>query len=789
MADQFDYFEVNRDWKGKWIWKTGEESVLNSFYLIRKEFTFDEQKQVNMFITASSRYRLYINGQYVGYGSLQSNPHYHFYDVRDITALLKKGPNCIGVIVNYVGNDSQPKGGFLCEIIDDNDTVLAASDSTWRIMRANAYAQDTFYFRMAKYNPYQEMFDANNMPLKWSECGFDDSLWEEPIIYKSSSYGSKTGDVPPGVNPWTYLKKRNIPFFPEDDIRYAKSIVKEEEILDVLNRMRSNDLSIILSCAGEKIKYSTISGSENLTGEAGFTIMKNSTMHIENRKESDGIYSPYVILDFGRIITAFVELDVEAPAGAQMDIGYSERLFNGHFNNAIENMFADRLITKKGRQIYRPFTWKAFRYLKIQLHNAFEEVRINSVKAIISTFPYKEKGQFSSSDEKMNKLFDICKYTVRLCSNEFIVDTPWREQGQFTGDVSMVTLGLIYSCFGDTVLPSKYLGQCAEMQTVTGIIPPITNGKVLEYPNLFDYNLHWVNAVYDHYLYTGEEKWIHAYYPHIIKIIYAFLRFCDKYCMLKEVTSMFLDWVKLDTRGECALVNALLYYTLGNVKKMAEIKKDKYIIDLCSEAGEIIRLNYPERFFNEELGVFSDANVDDSLSGSISEHTNCAAILWGLCDRKTAESIIDKLYVQKSIDYIEAQPFFSAVILKALLKLDRMDLAIELIRNRWVKRMVDKGATSTYEEWTKNGSWRDGEQFNLTLRTESHAWSAFPADFLIRYIAGLEIIEPGCGKIKLKPQNPGFDFKSVFPTVKGNVYIECKNGEFDISADEGIVLE
>ena len=42
--------------------------------------------------------------------------------------------------------------------------------------------------------------------------------------------------------------------------------------------------------------------------------------------------------------------------------------------------------------------------------------------------------------------------------------TPWREQGQFLGDVSAVTLGEIYSCFGDTKLPAKYLTQCNAIQ-------------------------------------------------------------------------------------------------------------------------------------------------------------------------------------------------------------------------------------------------------------------------------------------------------------------------------------
>ena len=102
--------------------------------------------------------------------------------------------------------------------------------------------------------------------------------------------------------------------------------------------------------------------------------------------------------------------------------------------------------------------------------------------------------------------------------------------------------------------------------------------------------------------------------------------------------------------------------------------------------------------------------------------------------------------------------------------------------------MVAKGATSVYEEWYQNGSWREGV-FSGFMRTHSHAWSACPADFLIRTVLGLEILEPGCRRLRVSPRKTAFDYRVAFPTPLGLVTGECTGGEVKVSADAAIEME
>ena len=93
--------------------------------------------------------------------------------------------------------------------------------------------------------------------------------------------------------------------------------------------------------------------------------------------------------------------------------------------------------------------------------------------------------------------------------------------------------------------------------------------------------------------------------------------------------------------------------------------------------------------------------------------------------------------------------------------------------------MIERIASSTFEEWYINGSWRSGE-FKGFLRTQSHAWSAHPAEFLIKNLIGLEILKPGCSKVRIDPKNVDFDYKVTYPTPQGKIEVEKKEDDIRI---------
>ncbi|MFP4029049.1 MAG: family 78 glycoside hydrolase catalytic domain [Candidatus Brocadiia bacterium] len=771
----------SRKWNAHWIWiEEDSGNTPNSFWLFRREFSLAQiPRKPRAYIAADTRYQLFVNGQFVGRGAPQSQPWFQYYDERNLSKLLREGVNCFGLIVNYVGNMPDTRGGLLLEMVDGSDEMLLKTDSDWRATQARAWDTNMKAYHSNATTPYQESFDARLMPSGWTQPGFDDSSWRGTVALGGE-------ERPPAVPPWVRLVPRDIPFMTAEPI-LPESIAYTEECVDLANRPEQGDLTKGLSMVGNPVQHSEVEGAENLCSEDGETSICCSTKQLNGI--FDGIYDPCVIIDFGRVVTGRPRLEMEGPGGAKVEIGYAERLIDGHFNNMIEGLFADRCILEAGENTYEPFTWKSFRYLKIRVRSCFEPLRIKSLQGVISTYPYDETGTFKSEDEQLEKCWEISRYTLRLCSNEFIMDTPWREQAQWLGDVAGVTLGGIYSCFGDTKLPGKFLRQAAANQQPTGLISNVSNRVNHGWQRTIpDYSLWWIMGLWNHYRFSGQEEWIRYYYPTVRRIIQAFLPYLNEHGLLENMPYwVFVDWADVDKRGECAPLNAVFAGALETAEKMAEMNGDAKSLERYNNLFVGIQANLQDRCYDEEAGCFSDARVDGILSAKHSEHASMAPIRWGLCEESLSHEIIDRLYVDESVGYTEAQPFFSSVVLQALDRAGRFELALKLIRERWGKRMVERGTHSTFEEWYMNGSWRSGE-FKGFMRTKSHAWSAHPAEFLIRNLIGFKIVEAGCGRVKLNPKETEFDYNVTCPTPRGPIQVANSGGEINITVPETVEL-
>ncbi len=780
MQKSFKFTRENKKWNAKWIWADVRGPESNAYYYFRKVFKLPpEGKGYSLCVAADTRYQLFVNGNFVGRGAPQSQPFNQYYDTYDVSDFLGEGRNCVALIVNHVGNMADTRGGLLLEIVDGESHVVACSDDSWRVIRASAWDQETYAVGCNKATPYQEYFDARSVPEGWKKAEFDAGAWQQAAII-----GGRTSDRPPCAGPWSLLVARDIPFMTNTPVS-PERVECVEESLDLENRSRK-DLAPGLSMVGKNIQHSVCDGADNLCSETGSTVVRCSLDHLD--LDFDGVYAPAMVLDFGRIITARTRIHLKGLAGGMIDIGYAERLIDGNFNIAMECEFADRYVMKDGDQVFESFTWKSFRYLKLRFRSCYEPVTLHRVHGMMTTYPYEERGGFSSSDDVLNSVFDISRATIRLCSNEFIMDTPWREQAQWLGDVAQVSLPAIHSCFGDTVLPRKFLLQAGRNQHPTGMISNISNAVGKNWlGSIPDYSLLWIRGLLLQYLYTGDEELLFRLYPQALRILDAHLDYLNADFLIEDMPYwVFIDWADVDKRGICAAYNAVFYEALRCLNALAGYRSDSYSAAIIEEIRRGLKANYHEALFDEKRECYADARIDGAFSEKVSEHSNMAPVWAGLCDADVSRKIISQVFEsEKSRQFTEAQPFFMSVVLSALDRSGRFDLALDLIRTRWGKRMVNKGATSVFEEWYRNGSWRGGF-FRGFMRSCSHAWSACPADFLIRNMLGLKILEPGCRQLLLNPREVDFDYHVVFPTPLGDLTAEWVDGELAVSSPDSI---
>lgn len=159
---------------------------------MRKEFDVEDPAGAVLAICGLGYYEVYINGEKVGDHRL--DPIVSVYDKRalyvtyDVSSMLKKGRNAIGVVLGTGWFDIHTMGPWVLEYapwrdntkmrleIRNADGLLVSSKEGWKITRNGPIVYDALRAG--------EHYDARKELTGWSETGYDDSAWEEARIVR-----------------------------------------------------------------------------------------------------------------------------------------------------------------------------------------------------------------------------------------------------------------------------------------------------------------------------------------------------------------------------------------------------------------------------------------------------------------------------------------------------------------------------------------------------------------------------------------------------------------------------
>jgi hypothetical protein len=201
-----------KKWVAKWIWCEGEAVPQNFYLYCRKSFTLEgKASDATVDVTADSRYKLFVNGKFVGRGPARCDQRWEYYDTYDLRKFLHPGENVISAIVHQYGAPSHSytlgRGGFFLqgEVREGSArSVRLDSDESWRLLPAPPWDRESVRTCVAVM--WQEIYDARQEPRGWQETGFDGSGWQRPVILGT-----------PPVLPWENLVARDIPFLLEEE--------------------------------------------------------------------------------------------------------------------------------------------------------------------------------------------------------------------------------------------------------------------------------------------------------------------------------------------------------------------------------------------------------------------------------------------------------------------------------------------------------------------------------------------------------------------------------------------
>ena len=481
----------------------------------------------------------------------------------------------------------------------------------------------------------------------------------------------------------------------------------------------------------------------------------------------------FVVLDFGRefngairLLTQVIdggECKVRIRTGESVSESYAEL---GEKNAGNHHTLRDVVVTIPMYSDME-FLQTGFRFARID----FLEDKTVLVKAILATEIRRDltpTGSFVCNDERVNKIFNVAAETLQLCMQTYIWDGIKRDRLVWIGDMHPETTGIACLFGSDKSIESSldYIRDRTPLPAWMNNIPT--------------YTAWWIVILHDYYEQNGNKEYLKRngeYLKGALNMLNDVVREDGTIAM---DASFLFDWPSHETPDEIIGVYAL------------------WVLAAKKSRGLLTELGEDTAVCDEMLAKLGKNHL---LTGEKQKQCEAFLVYAGV---KPAAEAYDFLVKNGAEGF---STFLSYYILSAIADSGNAEQAVKLMKE-FYGAMLDMGATTFWEDFNlgmvKNSAPIDrlpvngehdvhgdfGKYCYLGFRHSlCHGWSCGPVQFLIKKIGGIEILEAGCKKMRVKPKTAGFTHYEIkYPTPLGIVEINLNNGKFDIKVPNGVTL-
>jgi len=743
--------EGPKRWQAEWIAPAGAEQPAATYFYARSRFSWQPGSAPGrLHITAESFYRLWVNGHELAFGPARGNQGVNFFDTLELADWLRPGDNFLAVWVfatrvhNHLASLHRP--GLLCQL---DEGAYMASGYGWQVKMAEAWECESEPW--ANKLGLVESYDARKAPVGW-EAFQDPGEWEAAtVVGEALQFGGKQ------------LFPRDIPSLAEmhylpTNLLYAALVPKATEPGEVGARLQ----------AEPHIKFP-------LAG-VGLALCQGEVARLPVPGAGQGIA---LLIDFRREISGGFCLDLSAPEGTILEVGYDEvldergRLKITHFGN---HHFCGRYVIAKGRQMVRDArNQMGYRYLLLVFRQLSGPLTLHRLEALDRRYPYTQRGSFRSSDPLLDQIWTACLETLSACTSDTFMDCPWRERALWIND--MIVTGLTaQQAFGDARIVRHCLLLAHGGRKVHGLIPAIIPATDWPRHILVPTSLYFLLELYYYWLYSGDDATLGEILPGMVENYRFFETWEDEYHHLlppKEYWNFF-EWsyescgLSLDGKvtanlnwlyAWCLRVLAQLLRSQGRASEAAqyEAKVPKIVAGMKA------------RFQLGEGGAYADwLEADGQQSAMVSQLSHAMAILSGALSPQEEQALGSKALFNP--DFHQPELFMSHFSFLATERVGQGEQALDKIRRLW-GGIVASGSTTIWE----NAIYELGRKFASGSGSLCHAFSTAPVSFFQRSLLGIRPTAPGFSTFTVDPGLFGLDFvEGEVPTPHGNIRINCE---------------
>ena len=418
---------------------------------------------------------------------------------------------------------------------------------------------------------------------------------------------------------------------------------------------------------------------------------------------------------------------------------------------------------------------KAFRYVQLQ---ADATIKYESISMLYEYLPLEYRGSFKSSDQELNKIWDVSAYTMHLTSREFFIDGIKRDRWIWSGDAYQSYL-MNYYLFFDSPSVERTLVALRGKEPVTAHINII-----------MDYSLYWFIGVYDYYLHTGDTKFIKTFYPRMKSLMEFCLERRNKNGFLEPLEGdwVFIDWAKgLPKTGEVSFEQMLLVRSLEAMVVSAKIAGKNEDQKQYQKLAEDLKTKVFDVFWDKKENVMKHQRIDGKVQDMVTRYANMFGIFFNYFNDEQKQSIKNKVLLNDDILQITT-PYMRFYELEALCAMGEQDYVLKEMKNYW-GGMLQEGATSFWEEYNPNKKGKEhlemyGRPYGKSL---CHAWGASPIYLLGKYYLGVKPTAPGYSQYAVEPILGGLKWMiGEVPTPKGKISVNCTINQIKVMANEGV---
>ncbi|MEM7030285.1 MAG: alpha-L-rhamnosidase [Chloroflexota bacterium] len=477
----------------------------------------------------------------------------------------------------------------------------------------------------------------------------------------------------------------------------------------------------------------------------------------------------YVVLDMGRIIHGRVDLEVSGQSGTMLDMGWDERVLSGTVRplphpgtlhpewNQVDSWVLDnspRTISSIDARVGRYILIAAWGDGTLNLKN----IRIYEER-----YPVKQQGIFSSSNTRLNQIWQVGVDTLQLNMTDAYAD-PWRERGQWWGD-AFADNQIGQAVFSDTLLLGRGVFYIAEA-TKAGRPPAYAPNAGEEL--LHDYGLLWVQSLEDYQTLSGDKTLGQAVYPTLVSVMTYFASRENSEVHLLDLprghwseTSL-IDWLAhFDRFGQSSALNAMYYGTLLDAATVAEGLGHDDQAQIWRQRASLVKAAINENLYIPEQGRYTSSFLEGEVQYA-SPHAQAWTLAYDVVPEENVAAVTESLLDLLSKD--PAKPnvdiYGMGWVLRALGKTGRIADGLALIESHY-GRLLDLEATT----------WWEGFNAHLAYTGSlSHGWGGSPTTFLSTYVLGVKRLGPNDWQVK--PALRGLDTVSGYlPLEKGTLQV------------------